>query len=856
MTSIPSIDDFNSVSEGCFLVLPPSGQANAIKSNKRKRNNQSKLSTQVKRRSSVDTPSIHHDGFQQLFSGMESKDCMLLRKDAYHHLWERTNTIMEDTLRDLNHNVRNQIRHFVDASDDINNSILIPLPYREIPTALVFAGINTPDHNSQFSEIANTLRQPSPSAGINKPQHHHVALLSSHTCNSMKNIMSTMIEQFMDHDDSVLTSNNANRKRKLNDKHHTEDNDDNEDQTAINRQETMDQQEQESSAYQLGGTFIKTKPTKLLSHDLQLLVGWYMETLQQHRDNKKLWPKLVVVLQDFESFDPILLQDFMTVISEYRTQLPFVFVIGIATSTEILHQSLTKSTICLLRIEKFWLQQSDVWFNRVLDKIFINSNFTLKFGARPYKFLLDHFYLYDFSISKVKASMKYALMHHFYSNPLSIFLSLMGQSHRSIVTTLTLWHNNNITTADHAAHLRMLRSFRLYIEHLIDDSSTKDDDTAQLEQQKQQQQQNRQHALLLLDDDTYLMTEQVAKWLVDLGNYQRHFKRGMALVQFLQSQFPAFTGLGRKTRRVLYLEQLENTQWHKQADTLHWLVNLVRKMEATALGPFLQQLKLVLEQEGHGQDDDDDDKKWMHQILVWQEQLDSLAQADKDELAKIKRREKKLEGMMSLPSAPSDNLSGKDHTTTMHTATTKRHTKTAEKVQENAIEQLRQKGTVTSKMAMEIADWFHSIFSHDLRSYTTMPLYELVYYTHVKLHEKSFAPQPRGSIQTALSQSQYYINCDCCQQDHQDQQLLPSEQDTSLLYKLYLECGRMINLYDWFVAFGCLIERESRPTGHPLEENEIQARFIRSVAELQFLGFIKPTQRRTDHVIRLTWSNI
>jgi origin recognition complex subunit 3 len=56
-------------------------------------------------------------------------------------------------------------------------------------------------------------------------------------------------------------------------------------------------------------------------------------------------------------------------ISEYRVQIPFVFVIGIATSTEILHQSLSKSTICLLRIEKFWLQQSDVWFNRVLDKV-------------------------------------------------------------------------------------------------------------------------------------------------------------------------------------------------------------------------------------------------------------------------------------------------------------------------------------------------------------------------------------------------------------------------------------------------------------------------------------------------------
>lgn len=38
--------------------------------------------------------------------------------------------------------------------------------------------------------------------------------------------------------------------------------------------------------------------------------------------------------------------------------------------------------------------------------MFLDSISTMKFGARPYKFLLDHFYLYDFSISKVTASLK------------------------------------------------------------------------------------------------------------------------------------------------------------------------------------------------------------------------------------------------------------------------------------------------------------------------------------------------------------------------------------------------------------------------------------------------------------------
>lgn len=33
------------------------------------------------------------------------------------------------------------------------------------------------------------------------------------------------------------------------------------------------------------------------------------------------------------------------------------------------------------------------------------------------------------------------------------------------------------------------------------------------------------------------------------------------------------------------------------------------------------------------------------------------------------------------------------------------------------------------------------------------------------------------------------------------------------------------------------------------------ARFIRAVSELEFLGFIKPTKQKTDHVARLTWGS-
>lgn len=117
---------------------------------------------------------------------------------------------------------------------------------------------------------------------------------------------------------------------------------------------------------------------------------------------------------------------------------------------------------------------------------------------------------------------------------------------------------------------------------------------------------------------------------------------------------------------------------------------------------------------------------------------------------------------------------------------------------------------------------------------------------------------PRVAIQTALSNPQHYLQCDCCQTDIGTvQDTLP---DICIAYRLHLECGRLINLYDWFQAFTAvlepLIENESlkcSPKKKQKMDEQLHARFIQAVSELQFLGFIKSTRQKTDHVQRLTW---
>lgn len=104
--------------------------------------------------------------------------------------------------------------------------------------------------------------------------------------------------------------------------------------------------------------------------------------------------------------------------------------------------------------------------------------------------------------------------------------------------------------------------------------------------------------------------------------------------------------------------------------------------------------------------------------------------------------------------------------------------------------------------------------------------------------------------------------------------------DTSILFKGYLEAGRTINVFDWHQSFAAVLETQrqqgfgtgdqkqaiaspsdgavhakiTQESGEEEEDEkwgmEVQARFIRGVHELDFMGFLKHTGRKPDHVAR------
>ncbi|EFA03157.1 origin recognition complex subunit 3 [Tribolium castaneum] len=154
------------------------------------------------------------------------------------------------------------------------------------------------------------------------------------------------------------------------------------------------------------------------------------------------------------------------------------------------------------------------------------------------------------------------------------------------------------------------------------------------------------------------------------------------------------------------------------------------------------------------------------------------------------------------------------------------------------------------KIRSGLLNFLSEQFEIYLQEPTDFHFHEIFFFNDISVQTHIIGSH-RAAIHTALNDPHVYLQCPCCE-IATDSVILPSMPDISIVYKLHLECGKMINLYDWLQSFLSIVdpqETEDNPKVSP----QLQARFTQAVAELEYLGFIKSSKRKTDHVARLTW---
>lgn len=104
----------------------------------------------------------------------------------------------------------------------------------------------------------------------------------------------------------------------------------------------------------------------------------------------------------------------------------------------------------------------------------------------------------------------------------------------------------------------------------------------------------------------------------------------------------------------------------------------------------------------------------------------------------------------------------------------------------------------------EIHLFFTSLFKKTFQFYCSMPIFEVFCHDNPSGARKTLDPPFRSAIQTSLSSPFHYLS------QIPDGELNWQYPDTCILYKLHLESGKMINMYDWFMSFKTIVEEEQR----------------------------------------------
>ncbi|KAJ3126943.1 Origin recognition complex subunit 3 [Nowakowskiella sp. JEL0407] len=567
--------------------------------------------------------------------------------------------------------------------------------------------------------------------------------------------------------------------------------------------------------------------SKMATTDFRIILAWY---LHMKKSTPKAAPvgNIVIVLPEYESFSADILTEFITLCSSYREKIPIVFLFGVATSIQALHDSLPRSCLSVLKMEKFQVQQSRKCFDAIVEEILLKPSLGLKLDEACFQQLLENFELHNLSINSFMKSFKYALMDYYFTNPVSVLMTFSNNVGKNYSDECMEKFNDRTW-----AQIRMYPTFMVHVKRLAVVRPAE--------------------ARSVLNNDSELNVK-IGALLQNLRECNlRYYAAFLTLLEF-QSALPKTFG---RPCRTLYLMGLKESLG--VSNHVKMLLTTIKKVKRPIFRNILDSICDMFE----------NNPLFSKYVKKEAKQLELLLEEYSTQFC----READVEDSDNETDEQGLN---EDIDLEYEAKLLKAGIKTLETTKRTTSVSNRDGSYLSEGLAMDkyqeivqkITGFFMKFFTDALKHHDDICLSELIYYRNPARMRKAFHPMPRASIQTALGQPSHFLSCTCCSKDTES--IDASMQDTTILYKLYLECGKLINLHDLCVAFGNVLEsekivrdkkrkvseRQSSKVSDVEKAKEIQARFLHAMAELQLMGFVKPTNRKADHVLKLTWGSV
>ncbi|KIJ06024.1 hypothetical protein PAXINDRAFT_103539 [Paxillus involutus ATCC 200175] len=315
--------------------------------------------------------SDRHEESYTLFPDRDLPNGYELRLTAYRTAWSKCLERIQELIHALHAPVVDRVTELV---KDAYTDILPGLPYTELPVISVTASGTSP---SIFDEISSRLETEGQDDLFGDGNGAHIVTrIFPSDCLNITSSMKALITGFINKTDENSDS-------------------------------------------------VKRKPTTSLSTiDINLLQVWF-DALCVARGTDQSTTRLVVILHDFEQFEPLVIQDLFEVCSLAIPRLPLVFVLSLTSppSPSYIHATYPRSTLSRLQVRSCPFPSSQNILHDILLKTFFDVEFDPYFmlGPATIDFLVDFFGRHTTSLDGLVSALQLAHMKHF-EDPLTIFL--------------------------------------------------------------------------------------------------------------------------------------------------------------------------------------------------------------------------------------------------------------------------------------------------------------------------------------------------------------------------------------------------------------------------------------------------
>lgn len=467
---------------------------------------------------------------------------------------------------------------------------------------------------------------------------------------------------------------------------------------------------------------------------MQVLRSWFFEK----KDHEKRC--LVVIIPDFELLNQTVLLDLISILTTYRSELPLILILGVATSVSALINLIPYHITSKLKFEVLKTLESTTLLNSIINDVLLSPFCPFRLSRNVLTHLVDVFMYYDFSINSFIKGLNYCMLEHFL---------------RGDLYSICCYFKDYKSYTDLNSVLSM-PVFRKKIENadVVD-------------------------ASLLLTNQSFAQ-KTLKDEITKVHIYYANLHSGLLVFHSFVHDLPK-NPMGKQFREVYSKAIWKNILNLDEFNEAWKLSSLFSK------GEILGKLKSSITKLNAHKKSVEDHRHLNSCLPIITEIVRNLNEFEiKIQSAGLEVTTDNQQPQIQLPKT-SKRFEWQEHLLEMN------------KLPKPISEYSKQVNACLEYIKNEIITKLILPFSSgpDFLQY-----FVFSEFLTIKHH---IIGAPRGAIHTAMNDPHKYLHCKCCKLENPTA-LTATLPDISIVYKLHLECGAMINLFDWLQGFRSIVD--------------------------------------------------